>query len=146
MRLSFRLLVPVCSLALGAAVVGLQGGCGSSETPVPTTVRGRVTFQGQPLAGGLVVFSPDAERGGSGKPMRAEIRDDGSFELTAESKPDVPPGWYRVAIAPAPASGSQIQPLLPLQLRRPDQSGLVREVAAGKDHHFEFAIESTTGN
>ena len=99
-----RLLVPVVALGVGAAVVALPGGCSRKPLPGAATVRGKVTFQGQPLSGGLVVFSPDPDRGGSGKPARGEIGPDGRYELRLGGDPAVPPGWYRVAIAASPTS------------------------------------------
>ena len=138
MRRAFRLLVPLLSLAAGAGVVALHGGCSPSRPPKETTVCGRVTFQGRPVAGGTVVFAPDPERGAAGKPLRAATAADGTFTLRATDGP-VPPGWYRVALAAPP--GAETDPPFPPQLRRPDRSGLVREVAAGKDHVFEFAVE-----
>ncbi len=139
MRRAFRLLVPLLSLAAGAGAVALPGGCGPSAVPKEATVRGRVTLQGHPVAGGTVVFAPDPERGGSGKPIRAATAADGTFTLRAGDGP-VPPGWYRVALA-APPGYEPADPPFPEPLRRPDRSGLVREVAAGKEHVFEFAVE-----
>jgi hypothetical protein len=143
MRFILKLLIPVCSLMVGAALIALQGGCGSSSEPGPATVRGRVWFQGQPVAGGLVVFTPDADRGGSGKPVHGETGPDGAFELESEGSPHIPPGWYRVAIAPPPTGSSEWIPgqaIFPPQLRRPDRSTLIREVTPGQQHFFEFAI------
>jgi hypothetical protein len=140
---SLRVLVPIASLAVGAAVVALPGGCSSTAPPGPATVRGKVTFQGAPLVGGLVVLAPDRDRGTMGKPARGEIGPDGTFQLRHDADPHIPPGWYRVAIA-APPGGPPLdpgRPAFPPQLRRPDTSGLIREVVAGKEHHFEFAVE-----
>lgn len=139
-----RVLIPVVALVGGAVAVALHGGCGSSAPPVPSSVRGKVTFQGRPLAGGLVVFTPDRDRGHRGKPVRGAIGADGTFKLDGDG---VPPGWYRVAIAAAP---TEVPPepdrvAFPPQLRRPDTSGLVREVTAGRDHRFEFAVEVPNG-
>jgi len=139
----FRVLVAFGALAVGVAAVSLHLGCHSSSAPTgKTTVRGRVTFQGHPVAGGLVVFAPDPERGASGKPVRAETGPDGVFQLQVEGTPRVPPGWYRVALAPPPTAGPSN---FPAALRRPDRSTIVREVAAGKDHFFEFAVEVPEG-
>jgi hypothetical protein len=138
-----RWLIPVAALGVGAAVVGLPGGCSRKSPAGPATVRGRVTFQGQPLAGGLVVFSPDPDRGGSGKPARGDLDADGAFRLTLAGESAVPAGWYRVAIAPAPQIPTSLpdRPLFPPQLARPDRSGLVREVKPGQENVFEFAVE-----
>ena len=142
-----RLVVPVVALGVGAAFVGFHGGCSRKPAPGPTTVRGKVTFQGLPLVGGLVVFSPDPDRGGSGKPVRGDIGPDGTFQLNLGGESAIAPGWYRVAIAAAPAAspGSALDRPFPLQLARPDQSQLVREVQPGEENVFEFAVEVPPG-
>ena len=133
-----RLLVPLAALGVCTALVCLPGGCSRKNAPAAVTVRGKVTFQGQPLAGGLIVFSPDPDRGGSGKPIRGDLEADGSFQLKFADDSAIPPGWYRVAIAP----GSLLdQSHFPPQLARPDKSGLVREVKAGQENVFEFVVE-----
>lgn len=156
MRVLVRLLVSIGSLVAGVAAAAFHVGCSSSPAPpTPTTVRGRITFQGQPLAGGTVVFAPDPDRGTAGKPVRGDTGPDGTFQLAVDGRPNVPPGWYRVAIAPpADASGTHSSadpgappgaPVFPPALRRPDRSKLIREVTAGKDHVFEFAVEVPSG-
>lgn len=146
MKMLLRALVPLVALAAGAVAVSLSGGCGSNSVPPgPTTVRGKVTFNGKPVVGGLVVFTPDPQRGGHGKPARAETGSDGGFVLHLDASPQIPAGWYRVSIAPAPAIPDPAAPAAPFppKLGRPDQSGLEREVQSGKEHVFEFAVEST---
>jgi hypothetical protein len=140
MRRLFRLVVPLASLAAGAGAVALHGGCSPSRPPRDATVVGRLTFQGRPVAGGTVVFAPDPDHGGTGKPVRAATAADGTFAVRPPDGP-IPPGWYRVALA-APPGYEAADPPFPPQLRRPDRSGLVREVKAGKDHVFEFAVEA----
>lgn len=150
MKTLLRLLVPVVALAVGATAVSLSGGCGSkTPAPGPATVRGKMTLNGQPVAGGLVVFTPDAQRGGRGKPAVAETGTDGGFSLQLDGSAHIPPGWYRVSLAPPPvipdpAAASQ-SPAFPAKLARPDLSGLEREVQAGHNHVFEFAIEASDG-
>jgi hypothetical protein len=144
MKTVLRLLVPIVSLAAGFAVMSLSGGCGSKAPPAPATVRGKVTFNGQPVAGGLVVFAPDPQRGGRGKPARAETGPDGSFTLHLDDSPHIPAGWYRISLAPPPVVPDLLStaPVFPAKLSRPDLSGLEREVQAGKEHVFEFAVEA----
>jgi hypothetical protein len=138
-----RLLVPVVALAVGAAVVAVPGGCRRPATSAPATVRGVVTFQGQPLTGGLVIFSPDPDRGGSGKPARGELGPDGHFQLTLADSTTIPAGWYRVAILALPMSASAHPSgtAFPTALARPDLSGLLREVKADQENVFHFAVE-----
>jgi hypothetical protein len=114
-------------------------------------VRGRVTFQGQALAGGLVVFTPHLERGQRGQPLIADVDSSGEFKLRVEGSPYIAAGWYRVAIAEPPTwttptpnvSAPQLSFVSPFPdtLRRPDLSGLEREVVAGRENEFEFHIE-----
>ncbi|MBA4065513.1 MAG: hypothetical protein C0501_17715 [Isosphaera sp.] len=143
MRPRSRLLVPVAALGLGATLVALPGGCSRGPDAVPAAVRGTVTFQGRPLAGGLVVLSPDPDRGGSGKPARGDVGPDGRYELRLNGEAAIPPGWYRVAVAAAP--GPAAGPAFPAKLARPDLSGLVREVKAGRENVFDFAVEVPPG-
>jgi hypothetical protein len=116
-------------------------GCGRTA-PAPGTVKGAVTFQGRPLAGGLVVFAPDRDRGNTGKPVTATVGPDGWYYLSADGSTQVAAGWYRVAIADAPAAfGDSRQPRFPAALRRPDKAGLDREVLPGRENVFHFEIE-----
>jgi hypothetical protein len=140
-----RLIVPVAALGVGAALVALPGGCKRSAAPQAATVRGSVTFQGRPLAGGLVVFSADPDRGGSGKPARGDVGPDGRFELRLGEATAIPPGWYRVAIAPAADASAFDRAVFPPQLARPDLSGVVREVKAGQANVFDFVVEVPPG-
>ena len=119
------------------------GGCQRTAPAAPATVRGLVTFQGRPLAGGLVVFAPDREKGNGAKPATATIDPDGRFQLTADGSPTIAPGWYRVALADPPGVFSEDAgfPRFPAALRRPDRSGLDREVVAGRENVFAFQVE-----
>jgi hypothetical protein len=143
-----RILVAAAALLAGAAAVAVHGGCSRKAATRPATVTGKVSFQGEPLAGGLIVFAPDPDRGGAGKPARGELNPDGTFRLALGGEAAIPPGWYRVAIAPAPlyAPGSlRDRYPFPLALARPDRSTIVREVKAGQENHFEFSIEVPPG-
>jgi hypothetical protein len=126
-------------LAISAICVG----CGKSKPKTVTQVKGYVTFRGQPLRGGTIVFAPDRDRGGTGKTLIATIGDDGGYVLTGPPDSGIPPGWYRVAIS-EPASSEYDSSLgwgFPAALRRPDLSGLEREVKIGQDNVFDFLIE-----
>ena len=120
----------------------LAAGCGKAE-PAVATVKGAVTFQGRPLAGGLVVFAPDRDKGNAGKPVSATVGPDGWYHLTADGSSQVAAGWYRVAIADAPgwSADDSRGPRFPAALRRPDRAGLDREVLAGRENVFHFEIE-----
>ena len=111
-------------------------GCGCGTKPqAPATVEGTVRFLGRPLAGGMVVFTPDRDRGTTGKPIAAEVLADGRYELPSSI---LAAGWYRVSISDPPAFHSGF----PATLRRPDRSGLSREIHPGRDHRYDFHIEA----
>jgi len=143
MSILTRMCVSVVALCLGVLVVALPGGCSRKTAGKPTVVRGAITFQGKPLVGGVVVFSPDSQRGNSGKPVRGNVGTDGRYELRPAADTLIPPGWYRVAIAAAPSldAPSALAPAFPQKLARPDLSGLVREVKPEQENVFEFAVE-----
>lgn len=139
----WRSLVALTALALGAVFIAVPGGCSRKSATSTATVRGKVTYQGEPLAGGLIVFAADLERGAASKPAQGELAPDGSFQLTQAGATAIRPGWYRVAFAPAPqyAPGSLRDRVpFPLDLSRPDRSNVAREVKAG-ENVFEFTIE-----
>ena len=70
-------------------------GCGGKQDTV--VVTGKVTYQGQPLHTGSVVFS--AKKSGKTRPAIAYIREDGTYEMTTFRPDDgVQPGDYTVAI------------------------------------------------
>ncbi len=131
-------------LLLGLALAG----CAKPTNTAATTVRGRVFVQGRPLAGGTIVFAPHPERGGAGRAVAADIDANGEYELKTEK--EIPAGWYRVAIADppywtvvVPGDAPKLAAVsgFPEALRRPDKSGLEREVVVGRENEFEFHIE-----
>jgi hypothetical protein len=60
--------------AILAAAVLAAAGCGS-DGPPRFTVSGRVTYDGQPVPGGRILFAPDTDRGNRGPGSVAEIED-----------------------------------------------------------------------
>jgi hypothetical protein len=134
--LGWQVPTALAGLTLGGLLVFF--GCARNPTPAHARVDGVVTFEGRPLANGVVVFVPDADRTAGGKMFTATTDYSGRFVL-ADGTAVVPPGWYRVAISDPP--GGEWGYTFPAELRRPDKSGLEREVNAGHDHHFEFVIE-----
>jgi hypothetical protein len=78
-----------------ALLLGFATGCGG-----PQPVRGTVTLEdGTPLTKGMVVFESMA--GDNKITARGDIRPDGTFQLGTYKPGDgVPPGKYRVLIAP----------------------------------------------
>jgi hypothetical protein len=124
-----------------AALLLLAAGCGQSSSGsglVP--VYGKVSFRGQPLAGGTIVFAPDQERGGRGPLGVGTIDAQGHYILQSEGKPGVTPGWHRVTVAASSAAGAEGASLL-RHYTDPEQSGIAKEVEAGKPNIFDFALE-----
>jgi hypothetical protein len=133
------------ALLLGLAFTS-AGGCGSAKTGYPL-VTGRVYYHGQPVAGGLIVFTPDEERGNTGPLAKAIIGPDGRFSLRSEGKLGAAPGWHRVTIAPAPVASKSVRLQLyqspPIRLRSPQLSGLSREVKADAANAFDFLLDDS---
>lgn len=128
---------------LGCAILaGGILGCGS-RTPNEQSVKGQVWYRGGPLPGGMIVFVPDEERGNSGPLIKAEVQADGSFSLGGS----VPPGWYRMAIAPPPSSGSTLPtvaspyPTVPSRYRNPQLSGLQGEIKPNAENVLDLQLE-----
>ena len=129
-------------LLAGLMLLGGATGCGKPGSAKPATVRGQVLLQQRPLIGGVVVFAPNRDRGNAGKTVVAKIDEQGNYALSRDGDPAVAPGWYRVAVAePADlnleASG---YPRFPAALRRPDLSGVEREVTAGVENVIDLHI------
>jgi hypothetical protein len=104
-----------------------------------------VFYRGQPLAGGTIVFTPDPERGGRGPLATGEIGSDGRYSLRTGETPGAVPGWHKVTIAP-PFSADPTAPdpggaELPRKYGDPEQSGLLREIKAGKAAEQDFYLE-----
>lgn len=137
---------PICGVSVKRRAAGLilfvgLLGCGKSEPLAQSTVRGRVLFQGRALAGGTIAFTPHPERGPSGKSAIATLDDNGEFRLKSAGTAYLPAGWYRIAVAEAPSADAGYTSTFPMELSRPDKSGLDREVIAGRENVFEFAVE-----
>lgn len=134
-RLSAVLLV-----ILAIWMVGLVG-CGKDK--MIGRVFGKVTFQGQPVSEGLILFV-DREQGIH---MSAKIGPDGSYELKLAEDYGLPVGTYRVLVTPPLIEGSEIGPLgprpktviydnLPTKYRNQQTSGLSLIVKEG-DNPFD---------
>jgi hypothetical protein len=134
-------IVALVILTGAVSALALAPGCRKATTANPGIVHGEVTFQNRAMAGGLVVFVPNADRGCTGKMHTATVSADGTYQL-ADGAKAITPGWYRIALAdPIEWYGSDWAQAFPAALRRPDLSGLEREVKADQDHTFDFKIE-----
>jgi hypothetical protein len=94
-----------------ALVLGPVAGCGSDPYKM-APVRGRITCQGKPAAGGVVIFQPlDAPdrtgrpAGHTGTASSGVVGEDGTFTLTAmdgRSGPGALVGPHRILFQPPP--------------------------------------------
>jgi hypothetical protein len=121
---------------LAAAMLGLAG-CGSPKPPALAPVRGLVTYQGAPLPGGLIVFTPDDESGSHGPCALGVIGPDGRYTLSTDGVPGATPGRHRVTVSGPTTSGW----MLPGHLRDPALSGLQAEVQAGQENVFDVPLK-----
>jgi hypothetical protein len=119
-------------LCLLALIVFFLSGCGRThETLYP--VVGRVTFQGRPVAAGIIRFSNPK----IGIDTLADLRPDGTYEVVRAHGPGLPAGKYRVAILPPrvdmPLGATRPPPSpecsnIPNKYRDPTTSGLTHTV------------------
>jgi hypothetical protein len=72
------------------------GGCGPGDGPETFHLSGNVTYRGQPLPAGVMVFEPDAQKGNDGPGGFAECRN-GKYD-TRSSDRGVIGGPYIVRI------------------------------------------------
>lgn len=131
-----RWTLPVTMLL--AAVVGT--GCGPSG-PKTYPVSGTVTFEGEPLAEGDIVFSPEQ---GSIAPDAGKIVD-GKFEFRAQ------PGPKRVEIDATRETG-EVDPTMGMAPRESfipskynTETTLEAEVTAGGENEFHFELLAEGG-
>lgn len=114
---TWRAILVVLGISLAAP------GCGPSQ-PVPVPVRGRVTYEGHPVATGSVMFTstnktlPNA---------RGRLQEDGSFQLTTFEPDDgAVPGEYKVTIRAfktGPGLDTSFAPPIPLVPRQYTTAG-----------------------
>lgn len=84
-------------------------------------IEGKVTYQGKPLAGGIITFF------GKDDAFSARIAVDSSYELNR-----VKPGEYKITIS---TKGNAKIPQVPAKYSDPDKSGLTFTVHDGKQEH-----------
>ena len=125
------------------------GGCGDPGPP-RGTIRGQVTYNGQPLSSGSVVFdNPQL-----GVSQVATLQPDGTYEMSTHHGRGIRVGSYRVAIKPdsigsgeaplaanpaqagAPSSRSSIPP----KYGHPATSPLSIVVKEGKNPDADFKL------
>lgn len=128
----------LCRIGFLCAAVTVIAGCGGSKKS-ELVVRGQVLYRGEPVSGGLIVFAPDSDRGSNGPLVSATLAADGSFTVVMPDGKPIPPGWYRIAVAPRAGTVDMPTvhdpyPGLPARYRNPALSGLMREIKVGADN------------
>ena len=130
---------------LALALCLLAAGCTRPTTLNP--VSGKVTYRGAALPAGVIVFTPDASRGESGRVAVGTIKDDGSYTLAPDNAAGLPAGWYRVSVASLsspPGGPDRTAPpvsLLPDKYRDPQLSALACEVKASRANNIDFNLD-----
>lgn len=117
----------------------LMGGCGDSE-PELTPVRGKVYFQGNPLRSGVIVFTPNPDRGGTGPLATATIQSDGTYVLRSGDRPGAVAGWHRVSVL-SPLSPKSKEAPLPRKYSDPALSGQNGNVKPGAENTIDFHLK-----
>ncbi len=123
--------------ALAVVMVAPHWGCGtSSGTPVNLIpVKGKVTYKGQPLTKGLVIFEPD----GYGRMASGQLQPDGTFELTTLKSGDgVVAGEHRISITQLDKALAKDRALR--KYASPSSSKLTAEVSPEKTE-FTFDLK-----
>jgi hypothetical protein len=124
-------------LALAAILVGCCWGCGSGSAVPPSliSVKGKVTYKGQPVTKGIVRFEPD----GFGRMATGELQSDGTFELSTLKPGDgAVPGEHRVTVNELDKSLAKNRALK--KYASANISGLKAEVSPEK-HEFTFDLK-----
>jgi hypothetical protein len=136
---SDRLLILVVVLCLGLS------GCDRGE--VRGRVFGKVTFQGQAVSEGTVVFGNNEK----GVHMTARLKPDGSYEIIMAQGVGLPVGKYRVRVCPpmqlaplepdtaSPAAAVKLYANIPEKYRSLETSGLTLTVKEG-ENPFDIAL------
>ncbi len=152
----------VALLALGVLSVL---GCGSGPGDL-NPVSGKVTLDGEPLAGATVSFSPVSDD--SGRPAVGTTNEQGVYELTdmrfSQAGPGVAPGEYQVTISktsvaeqsypeeddpnygdlpdPTGTGSSAVKSLVPEKYGDRSSSGLTATVESGSNENVDFELTS----
>jgi hypothetical protein len=137
-------MVPARMLIL--CVAALAGLAGCMQKPAALNhVSGKVYYKGALLRTGVVVFTPDALRGESGKVAVGTIAADGTYTVATEDGPGAPAGWYRVTIGALTGASPTFDTipisLIPDKYRDPANSQLQCEVVANRDNNLVFNLD-----
>ena len=129
------------------ALLGVALGCGGPKPLLP--VSGKVTYRGQPLPGGTIVFTPDAKHGERGPIAVAEIARDGTYSLHTGKAFGAQPGVYRVTVAAVSSAGAAPpgqpfhipQSLVPEKYRDPELSQLTSKIEPDRANVVDIDLQ-----
>ena len=140
------------SVALIISGCGIETDPWKDARPDTAPASGIVTYEGEPLAGAVIVFQPTAP-GGIGASALTDA--EGRFELqTFPPEPGAVPGTYAVAVMKtempaAAATGSAGDPdpihvvsVIPEKYAIPANSGLTAEVPDGGTDTLDFDLKN----
>ncbi len=132
---------------VGLGLLLLLVGCDRGPEVVPVT--GKVTYNGDPLPYGSVLFQPS-----SGQPAGGVIQSDGTFRLSTFAEYDgAIVGGHKISVScytshsPTERAKKQVgefvfgDPLIPKKYAYVDSSGLNREVKSGEENAFTLELE-----
>ncbi len=116
------------------------GGCSSGDLPERGRVVGSVTYNGQPLEKGEIVFYPD-----EGRPARGEVVEGRIVEVgTFEANDGVTAGHCRIIVRARQAGADMYTPsehLIPPRYANVEDSGLETNIKPGSEN--ELTLELT---
>ena len=133
------------SLLLVAGLLAAVCGCGREFELAPA--KGKVTYNGNALEFGSVVFQPE-----KGPPARGTIQSDGSFALETDGENGAIVGKHKVRVTctesqrpgytpPAGEEAGVGKSLIPKKFTRAPTSGLTEEVTAGGPNEFTIDLK-----
>jgi hypothetical protein len=122
-------------------------GCGPNVPANPSTqpVHGTVTYKGEPLARGYVVFSPAP--GSQGVPAEGALREDGTYDARAfVGQMGTMPGEYIVWFSPSAQAARGEDFAEPLPIPQGYQSGEtsdIKKTVSDGDNTIDIEIPDT---
>lgn len=129
---------PSFKFVLCVTVICTVQGCGGQfEADQPVNITGRVSYQGQNLAEGVVLFSQETAFGCAADAVATNLSFDGYFVVSQSGHAGLPPGYYRIAISGRMRNGLHI----PSRYHDPASSGLRCKVESGQPLDLLIELE-----
>ncbi|MCH2115471.1 MAG: hypothetical protein MK171_11255 [Pirellulales bacterium] len=149
-------LLSACSAPLVAL---LLSGCAGEDLVGPTVpVEGQITWKGNEVTTGTVIFLPDASKGNAAEyDSRGAIDASGHYSLKTLDKEGAPPGHYMVGVVSSKRPPGVTDPnyrgfpppnipLIPLKYQNPASSGLTVEARENAPPgEYDFKLEGEIG-